>query len=78
MKPEISRSALLNRGLARLLLQSRQVTRERLELIVGGDNGPDSRPRATPWREGEPDGPRSRMISIPAGMTIAEGLRVVG
>jgi hypothetical protein len=64
-----------SRASARHLLKQRQRSQERVEVILGR---PDSDPpRALPWHEGE-SGQLSRIISIPEGMTLADGLLAMG
>ena|SRR5215469_410540 len=64
-----------SRASARKMLEQRQSSQERVEVILGRtDSDP---PRALPWREGE-SGQVSRIISIPEGMNLVDGLRAVG
>src|SRR5215469_1625945 len=64
-----------SRASARQMLALRQSSAERLELILWR---PDSDPpRASPWTNGEA-GQVCRIISMPEGMTLLDGLRAVG
>ena len=67
-----------SRVAARKLLEQRQSTKERVELILGRHNLPENQPRTSEWIENAKEGRRFRTIRIPAGMTLAEGLRAIG
>lgn len=64
-----------SRVAARRLLEQRQQGIEHLEVIVCGDS---SNPRATEWGSSAKDGRLVRVVSIPAGMTLSDGLRALG
>ena len=65
-----------SRAFARRMLEQRQRSCERLEIILGRYDSDE--PRASPWRDDGKAGQVCRMISIPEGMTLADGLRAVG
>jgi|SRR5215469_8005527 len=65
-----------SRAFARHMLEQRQRSCERLEIIVGRYDTDE--PRASPWRDNGGAGQVCRVISIPEGMTVADGLRAVG
>jgi hypothetical protein len=65
-----------SRTAARLSLAQRQTAEERREVILGSDDL--TAPRATEWVRGDKGSGVGRVVSLPAGMTIAEGLRVLG
>jgi hypothetical protein len=58
------------------MLKQRQCSCERLEIIL--DRYDSDEPHASPWRDGGEVGQVCRMISIPEGMTLTDGLRAVG
>lgn len=68
----------LSRAAARLVMEQRQRGQQRLELILGWSATKSTLPSATPWRENSEGTQISRIISAPAGFTLAETLRVVG
>lgn len=53
-------------------------SRGRREVILSADNLPGNRRSATEWEGGQKDGEMGRVVCIPDGMTIAEGLRALG
>ena len=63
-----------SRAAARALLHERQGVQERVELILG--YGLENA-QATEWHD-DGKGELSRVISIPAGMALAEGLQALG
>jgi hypothetical protein len=65
-----------SRASARLSLAQRHSPEERREVILGCDGL--TAPRATEWIRGNKGGGVSRIVSVPAGMTIAEGLEALG
>ncbi len=65
-----------SRAAARYLLQRRMDGRVRRELIIGIDA--DRKPRADEYGHDRDSGEFARMVAIPYGMTIADGLRTVG
>lgn len=65
-----------SRAFARHMLEQRQRSRERLEIILGRYDSDE--PHASSWRENGKTRQVCRTISIPEGMTLAEGLRAVG
>lgn len=76
MKPgDFSLGSERSRVAARRLLEQRQQGIEHLELIVCGDS---SNPRATEWGSSGKDGRLGRVVSIPVGMTLSDGLRALG
>ena len=75
MKPgDYALGSSQSRAAARAMLQERRGVQERLELIVGYDL---AEPHATEWHDNG-EGELSRIISIPAGMALADGLRALG
>jgi hypothetical protein len=77
MKPgDFALGSMKSRAAARLLLSQRHSSEERREIILGGRNL--AAPKATEWGGGDKDGVLGRIVSIPEGMTIAEGLRALG
>jgi hypothetical protein len=60
-----------SRAVARRILEQRQRSRERLEIIIGRYDSAE--PHASPWRNNGEAGQVCRMISIPEGMTLADG-----
>jgi hypothetical protein len=65
-----------SRAVARHILEQRQRSRERLEIIIRRYDADE--PRAWPWRDSGKAGKVCRMISIPEGVSLVDGLRVVG
>jgi hypothetical protein len=65
-----------SRAAARLLLTKRHSSVERKEIIIGSRKS-DS-PHATEWDGGDKNGVLGRIVNIPEGMTIPEGLRLLG
>jgi hypothetical protein len=61
-----------------MLLEQKQRTGERLELILGCHDLTDNEPYASPWTENAKEGQLIRRIFIPDGMTLEDGLRAVG
>jgi hypothetical protein len=77
MKPgDFALGTMKSRAAARLSLGLRQTSEERREVILGRDDL--KTPRATEWVRGDKGGGVGRVVSLPAGMTIAEGLRALG
>ena len=75
MKPgDYALGSRQSRAAARALLHERQGVQNRLELIVGNDL---AKPQATEWHD-DGKGELSRIISIPAGTALDEGLRALG
>lgn len=75
MKPgDFALRSKQSRAAARLILDQRTRSLERIEVIIAC--GDDNRPSATPWGK-DKDG-LGRVIGIPEGMTIADGLRTLG
>lgn len=65
-----------SRAAARLLLAQRHSSEERREVILGCDYL--TAPKATEWVKGDKGSGVGRIVSVPAGMTIAEGLKALG
>ena len=64
-----------SRAAARLLARKRTDQRERLEIIIMGEDGP---PRASPWTEDRNGtGRLMRTLSVPDGMSAEEARRIV-
>jgi hypothetical protein len=59
-----------------MLLEQRQRTMERVELILGSHDYHTDKPTASEWREDAKDGKLCRTICIP--MTLVDGLRAIG
>jgi hypothetical protein len=77
MKPgDFALGSMKSRAAARLLLTQRHSSDERREVILGCDYL--TAPKATEWVKGDKGGGVGRVVSVPAGMTIAEGLRLLG
>jgi hypothetical protein len=77
MKPaDFPLGSCQSRAAARLLLAQRQSSEERREVILGCDYLTAA--KATEWVKGDKGRGVGRIVSVPAGMTIAEGLRVLG
>ena len=58
------------------MLDQRAQSQERIEVILACDDLPDNRPCASDWGSGK-DEQLARIISIPEGMTMADGLRML-
>lgn len=67
--------SLQSRAAVRKLLEQHEHDIEHLEVIVSGDS---SIPRATEWGSSAKDGRLGRVVVIPAGMTLADGLQAIG
>ena len=67
-----------SRAAARALLQRRQDAYERRDVILSVDAHQQPIPSASAWNHDPKDQSMGRVVSIPDGMTLAEGLRVVG
>ena len=65
-----------SRAFARRMLEQRQCSRVRLEIILGRYESDE--PHASPWRDSGEAGQMCRVISIPEGITLTDGLRTVG
>jgi hypothetical protein len=66
-----------SRAAARAMLAGRQGTLERREIIICSDSESSS-PQATDWIEDAKERTMGRVVSIPEGMTLAEGLLALG
>ena len=65
-----------SRAAARVVLAQRCSSEERREVILGCDYL--TAPKATEWVKGDKGSGVGRIVSVPAGMTIVEGLRALG
>jgi len=74
----IFRSDLTNRAAARALLTNRQTVFERRKIILGCSANDGSATHATTWHINAKERTAGRVISIPEGMTLADGLRMLG
>jgi hypothetical protein len=68
--------SVLSRAAARLILIGRTQGQLRRELIIGIDEGRE--PHAGKYGSDPDSAERARLVSIPYGMTIGDGLRVLG
>lgn len=66
-----------SRAAARALLANRHAAFERREVIIGCPVD-GSAPHVTPWHINVKKQIAGRVVSIPEGMTVAEGLRALG
>jgi hypothetical protein len=64
-----------SRAAARALLAYKQSAYERREVII---SYPADAPRATEWHLDRKEKTAGRVVSIPDGMTLVEGLRMLG
>ena len=67
-----------SRAAVRALLENRQSVLERREVILGCSANDHSAPHATKWHVNAKERTAGRVISVPEGMTMADGLRMVG
>ena len=67
-----------SRAAARALILGRGNTVERREVILGSSAQGCSSPSTSEWRTSAKDGTIGRVISIPEGMTLENGLRALG
>ena len=65
-----------SRAAARMLLEQWQRSQERREVIIAGDKG--GLPHAQPWRNSSEGNRMGRVVSVPEGWTLADGLRAIG
>ena len=67
-----------SRAAVRALLANRRAMFERREVILGCSANDRSAPHATTWHVNAKERTAGRVISVPEGMTMADGLRMVG
>ena len=67
-----------SRAAARALLEGRQGSCVRRDVILSVDAESHPMPSASAWTQDPKDRSMGRLVCIPEGMTIADGLRVVG
>jgi hypothetical protein len=67
-----------SRAAARKLVANRHAMFERREVILGCSADDGSSPHATEWRVDAKEQTAGRVVSIPEGMTVADGLRMLG
>ena len=67
-----------SRAAARALLANRRAVFERREVIVACSANDRSAPHATEWHVNAKEQTAGRVVSIPEGMTLADGLRMLG
>jgi hypothetical protein len=68
----------LSRVAARKMLEQRQSGIERLEIIIGVSDWDKTLPHATEWTTTNEKGRLCRTVTIPSGMSLADGLRRIG
>lgn len=67
-----------SRAAARALLANRHAMFERREVIIACSADDGSSPHATEWHVDAKEQTAGRVVSIPEGMTLADGLRMLG
>jgi hypothetical protein len=67
-----------SRAAARALLANRRAMFERREVILACSASDGSAPHATEWHVNAKEQTAGRVVSIPEGMTLADGLRMLG
>jgi hypothetical protein len=67
-----------SRAAARAMLANRQAVFKRREVIFGCAANDSSAPHATKWHVNAKEQTAGRVVSIPEGMTLTDGLRMLG
>jgi hypothetical protein len=67
-----------SRAAARALLANRQAAFDRRKVILGCSANDGSAPHATEWHANAKEQTAGRVVSLPEGMTLADGLRMLG
>jgi hypothetical protein len=67
-----------SRAAARALLANRRAMFERREVILACSASDRSAPHATDWHVNAKEQTAGRVVSVPEGMTLADGLRSIG
>jgi len=67
-----------SRAAARAMLLAKAARKGRTEIILGCSTRERSIPHATEWRDDAKGERRARLISIPEGMTLEQGLQALG
>lgn len=67
-----------SRAAARAMLAEKQSAYARREVILCRNANEGAKPRATEWQINTKERSAGRVVSVPEGMTLAEGLRALG
>jgi hypothetical protein len=74
---ELPLGSIQSRAVARLLLQQKRSAEKRRQVVIAVVDLPRSQIRASEWSK-EADGTLTRVISIAAGVLLADALRAAG